>query len=66
MRRPRFPVLLDTARGRHRAGFSAPAAEEPVEIAMRLRKKGWTAYRVRFDSEQGAWIASVIDWKRAA
>jgi hypothetical protein len=66
MRRRRFPVLLDTAKGRHRAGFSAPAGEEPVEIAMRLRKKGWTAYRVRFDPDAGAWIASVIDWKRAA
>jgi hypothetical protein len=66
MRERRFPVLLDTAKGRQRAGFSAPATEEPVEIAMRLRKKGWTAYRVRFDSEMGAWLASIIDWKRAA
>jgi hypothetical protein len=66
MRQRRFPVLLDTAKGRVRAGFSAPAAEEPVRIALRLREKGWTAYRVRFDSDGGAWIASVIDWKRAA
>lgn len=66
MRQRRFPVLLETARGRIRAGFTAPAGEERVQIALRLREKGWTAYRVRLDEEAGAWIASVIDWKRAA
>ena len=66
MRQRRFPVLLDTVRGRVRAGFSAPANEEPVRIAMKLRERGRTAYRVRFDFEAGAWIVSVIDWKRAA
>jgi len=66
MRQRRFPVLLDTAKGRVRAGFSAPATEEPVRIAMKLRERGRTAYRVRFDSDESAWIASVIDWKRAA
>ena len=66
MRQRRFPVLLDTAKGRHRAGFSAPANEEPVQIALKLLEKGWTAYRIRFDQEAGAWLACVIDWKRAA
>ena len=66
MRQRRFPVLLDTAKRRIRAGFSATAAEEPVQIALKLREKGWTAYRVRLDEEAGAWIASVIDWQRAA
>lgn len=66
MRQRRFPVLMETAKGRVRAGFSAPAGTEPVQIAMKLREKGRTAYRVRFDVEAGVWIASVIDWKRAA
>jgi hypothetical protein len=66
MRHRRFPVLLETAKGRVRAGFSAPADEEPVRIALKLRERGRTAYRVRLDLEGGAWIASVIDWKRAA
>ena len=66
MRQRRFPVLLDTARGRVPARFSAPAGAEPVEIALRLREKGWTAYRIRYDSVASAWIATVIDWKRAA
>lgn len=66
MRERRFPVLLETAKGRVRAGFSAPASEEPVQVALKLRERGRTAFRVRFDADQGAWIASVIDWKRAA
>lgn len=66
MRRRRFPVLLETAKRRVRAGFSAPADEEPVQIALKLRERGCRAYRVRFDPEVGAWIASIIDWKRAA
>jgi hypothetical protein len=31
-----------------------------------LRGKGWTAYRLRFDRSAFVWIASVIDWQRAA
>lgn len=66
MRQRRFPVLLETAKGRVRAGFSAPAAEEPVQVAMKLRERGRDAYRVRFDADAGVWLATVIDWKRAA
>ena len=66
MRQRRFPVLLETTKRRVRAGFSAPADEEPVRIALKLRERGRIAYRVRLDLEGGAWIASVIDWKRAA
>ena len=66
MRQRRYPVLLESAKGRVRAGFSAPADQEPVEVALRLRESGRTVYRVRFDPEAEAWIASVMDWKRAA
>ncbi len=66
MRQRRFPVLLDTVKGRVRAGFSAPADEEPVRIALKLRERGRTASRVRLDLEGRAWIVAVIDWKRAA
>ena len=66
MRQRRFPVLLETAKGRVRAGFSAPAAEEPVQVALKLRERGRIASRGRFDTEAGVWLATVIDWKRAA
>ena len=66
MRQRRYPVLVETRLGRRRAGFSAPAGEDRVHIALKLRDKGWPVYQVRFDPESGAWVASVIDTKRAA
>ena len=62
----RYPVLIESAGNRKRAGFSAPAAEQPFRITMKLREKGWHPYRVRFDPAVEAWIVSVIDWKSAA
>jgi len=64
MRQPRYPVFVITGQRRVRVGFSAPANEESAQIALKLRDKGWDAYRLRFEAETDAWIASVIDWKR--
>ena len=64
MPQSRYPVLVDTGQRRVRAGFSASANETPVALALKLREKGWDAYRLRFEAETKAWIASVIDWKR--
>jgi hypothetical protein len=63
MRQPRFPVMVDTGRRRVRAGFSAPAAEEPALISLRLREKGWSAYSIGFDPEATVWVAKIIDFK---
>jgi hypothetical protein len=43
-----------------------PANAAPVDVSLMLREKGWTAYRIRFDHSAFAWIATVIDWQRAA
>ena len=59
-------MILETSAGRKPAGFRAFADEEPARIALQAREKGWVPYRVRFDPERGAWVVSVIDWKRAA
>jgi hypothetical protein len=48
------------------AGFSLPANAAPVDVSLLLREKGWTAYRIRFDHSAFVWIATVIDWQRAA
>ena len=66
MRQQRYQVFLETSAGRKPAGFRAFACEEPAQIALQTREKGWIPYRVRFDAEPGAWIVSVIDWKRRA
>jgi hypothetical protein len=59
-------VLIETKNGRQPAGFSAPASAEPSEITPKIREKGWIPYRIRFDTTDGVWIVTVIDWKRAA
>src|SRR5262245_3418977 len=66
MRQRRYPVIVDTPQGRVPAGFSAPANEEPVGVSLRLRDRGWSVYKVRFDADAGLWIAAVINSKRAA
>jgi hypothetical protein len=59
-------VLVETSKGRTQAGFSVPGNVAPVDVSLTLREKGWTAYRVRFDPAALAWIATVMDWQRAA
>jgi hypothetical protein len=66
MSKQRYAVLIETAKGRVPAKFTVPATASAVEVAMRLRAKGWEPYRLCFDPESSSWIASVIDWKRAA
>jgi hypothetical protein len=60
------PVLVETSLGHAPAGLSASPAAQPVDISLALREKGWTAYRLRFNPGASAWIATVIDWARAA
>jgi hypothetical protein len=62
----RYQVLVETSHGRTQAGFSVPGNAAPVDVSLLLREQGWTAYRIRFDQAAVAWIATVIDWKRAA
>jgi hypothetical protein len=62
----RFPVFVDTKLGRLRAGFSASPSEEPAVVALKLRDRGWLAYRIRFEAESEAWVAVVLNTQRAA
>jgi hypothetical protein len=62
MRAQRYPVVVETWRGRSPAILSSPSTAEPVEVAMALREKGWQRYRVRLDPVAKAWIVKVIDW----
>jgi len=71
MRQLRCQVFLETSAGTKPAGFRAFAGEEPARIALQIREKGLVPYRVRFDPNigdpgPGAWVVSIIDWKRAA
>jgi hypothetical protein len=71
MRQLRCQVYIETSVGRKPAGLRAFLDEEPAHIALQIREKGLVPYRVRFDpnggaQDAGAWVVSVIDWKRAA
>jgi hypothetical protein len=66
MRKRRFPILVETSSHRSPTGVFAASDDEPAVVALKLREKGWQPYRVRLDEAAGTWIASVIDWKRAA
>jgi hypothetical protein len=62
----RCPVLVDKGTRRVRAGLSAGASEEPALVALKLREKGFDAYRIHFDPEARAWVAAVMDWRKQA
>ena len=66
MRHRRRRVFIDTHKGRVSAGFTVTAEADAADVSMRLRERGWIAYRLRLEAEQHAWIATVIDWARRA
>jgi len=53
-------------KGRRSAGFSVPENAVAADVSMALRSRGWSPYALRLDPEQHAWIALVMDWRRAA
>jgi len=62
----RFPIFVETASRRVPSGLYASPGDEPCAVTLRLREKGWHPYRAHLDEDAGAWIASVIDWKKPA
>lgn len=66
MRNRRRRVFIDTQKGRVSAGFTVAAEADAADVSMRLRERGWIAYRLRLEAEQHAWVATVIDWTRRA
>ena len=66
MRNRRRRVFIDTQKGRVSAGFTVAAEADAADVSMRLRERGWVAYRLRLEAEQHAWVATVIDWTRRA
>jgi hypothetical protein len=59
-------VLVDTPKGLRSAGFTVPESAQAADVSMALRRRGWSPYALRLDPEQHAWIALVMDWRRAA
>jgi hypothetical protein len=59
-------AFVDTPKGRRSAGFAVPESAAAADVSMALRSRGWSPYALRLDPEQHAWIALVMDWRRAA
>ena len=59
-------VFVDTPKGRRSAGFTVPESAVAADVSMALRSRGWSPYALRLDPEHHAWIALVMDWRRAA
>ena len=66
MRYCRRQVFIDMPKGRVSAGFTVPETADAANVSMRLRERGWAPYWLRLERDQHAWIAIVIDWRRAA
>jgi len=59
--RQRCPILIEFRGGEIKVGTFASRGEQPADIAIMIREKGWNPYRVRFDDTRAAWIVSSLD-----
>ena len=59
-------VFVDTPQGRRSAGITVPMSADAADVSMALRRRGWSPYALRLETEQNVWVAFVMDWQRAA
>ena len=65
--RQRCPILIEIGGRVIKSDVIASETEQPADVAIRIRERGWSPYRVRFDDTKGAWIvASLGDGGRLA
>jgi hypothetical protein len=60
----RCPVLVELDGSVLESGILALSSEQAVDVAMKLREKGWSPFRVRFDENQASWIVSSLTGAR--
>jgi len=55
------PVLIEFGAQLLESQIVAGKGEEPAQISIRVRDRGWAPYRVRFDEGRDAWVVSAFD-----
>ena len=60
----RRPIMIELDGKLINSQVFASETEQPADVSMRVREKGWLPYRVRFDGSQAAWIVSSLDYLR--
>jgi len=58
----RCPILVESKGQVVKTRLFASDAEQPADIAIRIRKEGWKPYRVRFDGSNSAWVVSTLEY----
>jgi hypothetical protein len=66
MEHHRRRVFVDTPKGRRSAGFTVPQNADAADVSIALRGRGWSPFALRLEPDQHAWVALVMDWRRAA
>jgi hypothetical protein len=59
------PIMIELDGHLIKSHVLASEAEQPAEVSIKIREKGWLPYRVRFDESQAAWIVSSLYLLRA-
>jgi hypothetical protein len=58
----RCPVLVESKGQVIKSDLFASAAEQPADISIKIRDRGWKPFRVRFDDSNSAWVVSTIEY----
>ena len=58
----RCPILVESKGQVVKTHLFASDAEQPADIAIRIREEGWKPFRVRFDNSNSVWVVSTLEY----
>ena len=58
----RCPILVECKGQVIKSHLFASKVEQPADISMKIRDRGWKPFRVRFDDSHSAWIVSTLEY----
>jgi hypothetical protein len=60
----RCPILVETKGQMIKSDLFASDAEQPADISIKIRDRGWKPFRVRFDDSNSSWVVSTIEYAK--